>query len=191
MRRALVIAVVIIMALFTVTVARAVHETTDIHWHDEGTTYQIRSSIPSSWEDDIEFASDEWHDNTNITLTGNGVAVNWIEKDEIPDENPCDPDTSAACALIRLDEDDGDHLLVVDIIFNEDLSWGTNVVPCTIFNSPDVKEVAVHEFGHLAGWLGESTLGGDAVMSSPENYGCFREVKVHDISSMNWQYNGH
>lgn len=186
-RGSLTVGAVLVLLLLTITTALASHNTSDEHWHAEGTTYQIRSSVPSGWDDDFEYAANEWHDDTDISLTESGSSINYIEVDEIPSGVGCDSGAIACTVIVSITSD---HFDIVDIMFNEDTDFGVTYAACWL-GLPDVKETAVHEFGHMAGWLEHITSSAvDSVMRYPPPSFCHRETTDHDVYSMNAQYSG-
>ena len=78
--------------------------------------------------------------------------------------------------------------MFVDIILNEDVSFGTSTFNC-ILNYPDVQETMAHEFGHAAGWLNHTTQD-NSVMRTYVT-GCFRIPTGHDADTMDGQVDGH
>ena len=140
--------------------------------------------MPSGWHGSINEATDSWTDNTNVTVRNYSSAINWVMKGPMPGGN-CNSDSGACSERSWY----GDHLEVVDITFNEDVSFGTSLANC-ILDYPDVQETAAHEFGHAAGWLGHTTNIATSVMKVNAGGGCLRVPDFHDRITMNAQISG-
>ncbi len=109
---------------------------TDHHWHGKVYEFQIRSSVPSSWHGSIREAADSWDSNTNMTLQENTNAWNYIMRDEIEDGVGCNSE-SVACTVRTPSTGDPDHIVMMDITFNENISFGTSYFLCAAYQ-PDV-----------------------------------------------------
>ena len=66
---------------------------------------------------------------------------------------------------------------------------GTSSLNCALDIGTDVQTVALHEFGHFAGWLSHSTDSGTVMYGVVND--CQRSPTSSDINSMSAQYSGH
>ena len=183
----------LVLALFmgviaNVLVVYADDNTTAGHWHSESVQFKLESSLPNSWKNAIREAADAWEDRTDIIITENSSSSNSISRGVFPTSwhAYCPPDVTAACTKAY---DSNNHFTSASIIFNQNISMGTSSVNCALDVGTDVQTVAVHEFGHFAGWLGHSSDSGAAMYG--DYNGCQRTPASHDEDSMDSQYEGH
>ena len=173
----------------TRAIVYATDNTNQWHWHSENPEYRLLTDqLPDSWEDAIEEAAEAWSDDTDITIEENTSSAGSVYRGPIPVawQSSCPPDTSLACTKVN---GSSYHITDGTIVFNEDKSMGTSSLWCALGIGVDVQTVALHELGHLAGWLGHSS---DAAAAMYESYnGCQRTPDSHDVESMDEQYSNH
>ena len=166
-------------------IARATDNTTARHWHSETTTFRIGGSVPSGWHTDINNAGIDWDQNTLVGLTQvhTGMPANVHADDEVPGYYLCTNFSYlAACTFVGVDG--SGHILGAEITYNDAKTWIHN---CS--TSYDVEFVGIHEFGHVAGGLDDSTSDSDAIMFQGGD--CATSLDEHDIDSMNAVYGSH
>ena len=187
------IAASLVLALFMGVIANvsfvyADDNTTAGHWHSEAVQFKLESNLPDSWKNAIREAAEAWEDRTDITITENSSSINTIRRGVFPDswQATCPPSIMSACTKAY---HSNYHFSSASTIFNQNISMGTSSVNCALDVGTDVQSIAVHEFGHFAGWLAHSSDSGAAMYG---NYnGCQRTPASHDEDSMDSQYEGH
>ena len=171
------------------SVVYATDNTTLYHWHIESPTYRLLTSqLPDSWEGAIREAAETWDERTDVTLTESSSSGNTIYRGAIPSswQAQCIPAQTLACTR---PESNSYHIFTSTMVFNEDHSMGTSSFNCALNRGKDFQTIALHEFGHFAGWLDHSS-DTDAAMYEDYN-GCQRTQDDHDVDSMNEQYSYH
>lgn len=189
LRPFIIVLVVCLVLAVSLSVAYATDNTTSYHWHSESPTFRLLADqLPDSWEGAIREAAEAWHERTDITLTESSSSGNTIYRGTIPSswQAECPPDETLACTRSELNSS---HIQTSTMVFNEEKSMGTSSFNCALDIGKDVQTIALHEFGHFAGWL-EHSSDSDAAMYGYYN-GCQRTPDEHDVDSMNEQYDNH
>lgn len=202
--RSTLAAMLVLVVLGLVAPASATDNTSGIHWHASGASFQVTDSVPADWDASLAQAAATWSSYTPLQLSRGpnlpatyadftDPSVHAVSLGAIPPEwwLSCPPPTTLACT--RWSDDDL-HLSDADLVFHAAFLAGftTNTSNCPL-NWPsgpfyDVETLALHEFGHF-GVLRHS-IDSNAVMYA-EFRGCRRALTSHDIDSMGIQYLGH